>query len=212
MLSAQENRALSLLLTGILFISGAACHSSSEDADTPAGLVVVNATKTGTVKRVLVREDTEVTENTALIEIAVPSNIIGSTVNLNRQTAENPMPNQSKTTADAEQQLQRAAVELQRIEPLVASGGAPQAQLDAARAEYQKAQERLDQLRRNAQNPQPNPALLPSNSNFGQNAPPLENTVVVVRAPVAGNVRVISARIGQTVKAGEPIATISTAR
>lgn len=208
MISARKNRRLFLLLTGIVFVSGAAC-SSSENADAPAGLVVVNATKTGTVKRVLVSENMDVTEKTALLEIAVPSNSASPIANANRQTADNPALNQSKAIADAERQLQQAAVESQRVEPLVASNSAPQSQLDAARAQYQQAQERLDQLRRSPQIMQTNPATQPNNGNFGQSAPPSEN-IIAVRAPVAGNVRVINARAGQPVKAGEPIVTIST--
>jgi multidrug resistance efflux pump len=210
MISARNQCALSLLFTGIVIISGAACNSSGENA-TPAGLVVVNASRTGTVKRVLVKENMDVTVDTVLIEIAIPSNINGPTANTNRPPVGSPLQNQGKAIADAEQQLQSAAVEVQRIEPLVASGGAPQSHLDAARAQYQQAQERVDGLRRDAQNPQPNPALQQSNNNRGQHAPPSEN-IVAVRAPVGGNVRVISVRIGQPVKAGETIATISTTR
>lgn len=210
MLSAQKIRAFNLLLTGVMLISGAACRSSGEDANTPAGLVVVNAAKTGIVKRILVREDMEIAENAVLIELAVPSNDNIPAANINRPTADSPMQNQNKLIADAERELQRDSVELQRIEPLVASNSAPQAQLDAARAQYQQAQERLDQLRRAPpQNPQTNPGLQQNNGNFGQNTPSLEN-IFAVRAPVAGNVRVISARVGQSVKAGEPVATIST--
>ncbi len=209
MLSAKKNRALSFVLTGVLIVSGAACGSSGENADTPPGLVVVNASRTGTVKRVLVSEDTEVAENAVLIEIAVPTNNTNPPTNSNRPPVDNQMQNQGRAIADAEQQLQSAAVELQRIEPLVASDSAPQAQLDAARAVYQQAQERRDELRRSAQNPQINPVLPQSSINSEQNAP--EN-IIAVRAPVAGNVRVLSTRIGQPVRAGEPIATISTAR
>lgn len=211
--SAGKNHALRLLLTGVVFISGAACRSP-ENADALPGLVVVNATKTGTVKRVLVSENMDVAEKTVLLEIAVPLNNITPTANANRQTADNPALNQSKSIADAEQELQRAAVEMQRIEPLVASGGAPQAHLDAARAQYQQAQERLDELRRSISNPQimqTNPAMQPGDSNFGQSAPSSEN-IIAVRAPVRGNVRVISVRVGQQVKAGEPVAAILSTR
>lgn len=207
MLSARRNRFFSFFLIGTA-IGSAACRSS-EEASAHAGLVVVNATKTGVVRRVLVREESEVTENTVLLEIAVPLNnpIL---INANRPPIENPARNQNKAIAEAERQLEQAAVETQRVELLVAANSAPQSQLDAARAQYQQAQERLDQLRR-APLPPINPNSPQSNNIPAANAPPTE-TLVAVRAPVAGNVRVISARIGQTVEAGEPVATISTAR
>jgi multidrug resistance efflux pump len=209
MRAAQKRLVPILLLTGIAILAGASCRSASENA--PAELVVVSATKAGTVKRVLVNENADVTENTVLIEIAILSNNTISNANANRQQPETPARNTRMEIASAEEDLQRASVELQRLEPLVASGSAPQSHLDAARAQYQQAQERLDRLRRNAQIAPSNPALPPASQTAGQNPAASENNFAV-RAPVAGNVRVISVRAGQTVKAGQPIVTISTAR
>ena len=212
MFKVQKNRVLSFLLAGITVVFGAACGKNSSSGET-AGLVVVNATGTGTVKRVLVRENTDVAENTGLIEIAVALNITGQATNSDRPPVDRAAQSREKLIADAEQQLQRAAVELQRIEPLVASGGAPQSHLDAARAEFQQAQERSDELRRattTAPNPPPDSALPGTGKNPAQNASSPAENVIVVRTPVSGNVRVISVRVNESVKAGEPIATIST--
>jgi biotin carboxyl carrier protein len=209
MLFVQRNRTLSLLLVGIAVFSGASCSTSSENAVAPDGLVVVNATKAGTVKRILVNEETDVKADTVLIEIAVPSVSTIPSANANRPQIQNETQNSGKAMSIAEDDLQRASVELQRIEPLVASNNAPQAHLDAARAQYQQAQERVDQLRRSAQNPLPSIALQQSNNIPAQSSQPAEN-IVAVRAPVAGNVRVISVRVGQQIKAQQPIATIST--
>ena len=199
-------RVFSLLPIVIAMIVAGACRS--ETSDTPTGLIVINAPVAGKVQRILVSEGMSVQENTTLIEIRVLSNPPVSSGNGNQQIPQS-APNPQVEAKIAEEDLQRASVELQRIEPLVSTGGAPQAHLDAARAQYQQAQERLDQFRRNEQIIRTNPAMQPNNSNFGQSAPPSEN-IIAVRAPVAGNLRVISARVGQIVKAGDPVATIST--
>lgn len=209
MLFVQKNRALNLFLAGILIFSGASCGSSSENAHAPDGLVVVNATKAGTIKRILINEETDVKENTVLLEIAVPSVNTIPSANANRPQPQNETQNPGKALSTAEDDLQRASVELQRIEPLVTSGNAPQSHLDAARAQYQQAQERVDQLRRTAQNPPPNIVMQQSNNVPAQSSQQAEN-IVAVRAPVAGNVRVISVRVGQQVKAQQPIMTILT--
>ncbi len=48
----------------------------------------------------------------------------------------------------------RTEVEVQRLTPLAASGDVPQAQLDGARAEYERAQQRLQQAINGAQEAQ----------------------------------------------------------
>ena len=203
----RQLKLLSLAGIVVSLLGSAACRSAGENGNPPADLIVVNATRTGTVKRILVGEDTEVTENTVLLEIAVPSGASSANSD-NRPPAQSQIPNQGRALADAEQELQRAAVELQRIEPLVMSNSAPQAQLDAARAQYQKAQERLDRVRSAAQAPPA--AIAPQSGNElpAQISPASSENIVAIRAPAAGNVRVISMQAGQVVKAGEPVATI----
>ncbi|HEX8368267.1 MAG TPA: hypothetical protein VF604_06970 [Pyrinomonadaceae bacterium] len=194
------------LIFAAVFAAGA-CRSQT--GGTPEGLVIINAPVTGKVRRVLVSEGANVQEKTSLIEITVVSNVTRPAGDENRQVP--PARNTQGEIRVAEEDLQQASVELQRIEPLVASGNAPQAHLDAARAQYQQAQERLDQLRRQAQSLPPNLTTRQENASQ-QTSDAAKENIVAVPAPVAGNVRVISVRIGQSVKAGEPVATISTTR
>ena len=114
-----------------------------------------------------------------------------------------------KDISEAEAEVNRAAVEAQRIEPLVQSGAAPQSQLDAARAQYQQAQERLDRLRQTARSAQNNVVISEGRAAPG---PAAAEEVVEVRVPVSGTVRVLRARAGQQVITGQPIATLSPDR
>jgi multidrug efflux pump subunit AcrA (membrane-fusion protein) len=200
--SGEFYRILFLMLVAAAIAAAGACSSGINK--TAENLVVVNAPATGKVRRVLVSEGTKVEANTPLFEISVISDVSRRTGNENLQTPA--APNRQAQIRSAEEDLQRASVELARIEPLVASGNAPQAHLDAARAQYQQAQEKLDQLRRQTQTAPPD---FKDRQNDGfSNAAPKEN-IIVVSAPVEGNLRVISVRAGQTVKSGEPVATIS---
>ena len=184
----------------------AGCHSSA-DKNTASDLVVVKATTSGTVRRVLVSEDANVQEGATLIEIAVP--VAPSSVNQNQagEQARAAVGRTQRDISDAEAEVNRAAIEVQRVEPLVAAGAAPQAQLDAARAQYQQAQERLQRVRDSAAQAQAR-AVAAAGGNTSAAAP--AQTVVAVNAPASGNVRVISVRAGQRVTAGQVIATVST--
>src|SRR5438128_11474882 len=124
----------------VLIASG--CHSSANKNMAATDLIVVKATRSGTVQRVLVNEGTNINEGATLIEIAVP--VEPSSMNQNQagEQARAAVSRTQRDISDAEAEVNRAAVEVQRVEPLVASGAAPQAQLDAARSQYQQAQER----------------------------------------------------------------------
>jgi multidrug efflux pump subunit AcrA (membrane-fusion protein) len=198
-------QALCLLLFLTSIVSFSACRS--ETNGTTEGLIVVNAPITGQVRRVLVSEETNVPEKATLIEIAVVSNIPDSSANENR-TSMPRTPDVQAQSRIAEEELQRASIELQRIEPLVAANNAPQSHLDAARAQYQQAQEKLDRLRRQPFTIPPTLNAPQGNVSTGSGAP--KETIVAVPAPIAGNVRVINVRSGQFVKAGQAVATIST--
>jgi len=194
---------ISLVIFAVLMVG---CHSSA-DKNTASDLVVVKATAAGTVQRVLVSEDANVNEGATLIEIAVP--VESPTTNQNQagEQARAAVSRTQRDISDAEAEVNRAAVEVQRVEPLVATGAAPQAQLDAARAQYQQAQERLQRVRESATQAQAR-AVVAAGSNTSTAAPAL--TIVNVSAPTSGNVRVISVRAGQRVTAGQAIATVST--
>jgi biotin carboxyl carrier protein len=195
-------RSLSLLL---LAAWCASCHADHENASN--ALVVVNAPQSGTVRRVLTSENVDVPKDAVLIEISVPDNPTNPVNNIRPPEAATPDP--EKAIAAAQRDLERAAVEVQRVESLVASNSAPPSQLDAARVQYQRAQERLDQLRRGPPIPSAK-TVSPENENPTQSSQTTEN-IISVRAPVTGNVRVISVRTGQRVRAGQPVATLTGA-
>jgi len=109
----------------------AGCHSSA-NKNAAADLVVVKATRSGTVQRVLFNEGTNVNEGATLIEIAVPVEPSSTNQNQAEAQARAAISRTQHDISDAEAEVNRAAVEVQRVEPLVAAGTAPQAQLDAA--------------------------------------------------------------------------------
>lgn len=185
----------------------AAC-SSAKNETAANHLIVVKATATGTVERVLVNEGTAVNAGATILEIAVPAGTAIANQNQARESAQSVLSRAERDARAAEAEVNRAAVEVQRVEPLVATGAAPQAQLDAARAQYQHAQERFEHLRDSAQQ-----ALSRAVTQEGSQAAPAiapAPTIVAVSTPAAGNLRVVSVRAGQPVIAGQPIATIST--
>ncbi|MDX6271671.1 MAG: hypothetical protein QOD28_2894, partial [Acidobacteriota bacterium] len=107
----------------------------------------------------------------------------------------------------------RAEVEVQRLTPLVAAGDAQQAQLDGARAEYERAQRRLQEAQGAAQDAQS--GLVAARRQPQTNAPapvaPAEQ-IVAAEATSAGTVSVVSARVGDRVTAGQPLATLRAAQ
>jgi multidrug resistance efflux pump len=204
---------LALLSLCVMVAATTACRSSGSGGK-PAGLVVVNATATGVVRRVLASEGAAVNENAVLLEIAAQPQT---------PAAQQPQADDSQARAQAtsaiaqreiqtgEAELQRAAVEVQRLQPLVASGSASQAQLDAARAQYQQAQEKLQRAKDAAQSAQRN---LIAQQGRAQSQPPPKPTeqIIAVHVPSSGIVRVISVRAGQQVTAGQPVATIASGK
>jgi multidrug resistance efflux pump len=197
-----------LCLLSLVIFAGlmAGCHSSANQ-NAATDLVVVKATRSGVVERVLVNEGTNVNEGATLIEIAVPVESASTNQNSAEAQARVAISRTQRDISDAEAEVNRAAVEVQRVEPLVASGAAPQAQLDAARAQYQQAQERLQRVRESAAQAESR-AVVAAGSNSP--AQPPAQTIVAVSAPTSGNVRVISVRAGQRVTAGQAVATVST--
>jgi multidrug efflux pump subunit AcrA (membrane-fusion protein) len=185
----------------------AAC-SSTKNETTASHLIVVKATATGMVERVLVNEGTEVNAGAAILEIAVPAGASITNQNQARESAQSAVSRAERDARDAEAEVNRAAVEVQRVEPLVATGAAPQAQLDAARAQYQHAQERVERLRDSARQAISRAVTQEGSQSASAIAP--APTIVAVSAPAAGNLRVVSVHAGQSVTAGQPIATIST--
>jgi multidrug resistance efflux pump len=112
-------------------------------------------------------------------------------------------------TAGAQLEVQRTAIEVQRVTPLVASGGAPQSQLDAAQAQYQRAQERLQQAKQAAEGAQSGLLYQEGKSAPGL-AAPTPQQIIQVRATSDGVLSVLNVKPGQHVDSGQPLATIRT--
>ncbi len=202
-----KHRLLILLFVCGGMIATESCRQSSETGNA-ANLFVVNAPATGKIRRVLVSEGSEVAENAGIVEIVVASNAPVSIGESSLERARRETQNTQAETKAAEAELERASIEVQRVEPLVASNSAPSAQLDAARAQYQTAQDKLDSARRRGQTSQTDLAVR-QGGNLASATQSANENIVVARASVAGNLRVISASVGQTIKAGQPIATIA---
>lgn len=209
--SAQPLFTFALCLLPLAFLF--AC-SSSENSQS-SGVVVVNAPSAGQVRRVLVNEGSVVSEGAPIVEIAVER----------EAPATAPSPGESADaraargikSAEAEIEAARAEVvkheaEVIRLTPLVAAGQAPQAQLDAERSLYEQAQRRLQQAQdasRQAQTELLAARQPGAKGNATQNtAPRIE--MVVARATSAGTIAVISARAGDRVTQGQPLATVRT--
>lgn len=195
---------LSLLLS-------AACQSSKQSSD-EGNIVVVNAPATGKVKRIDVAEGVHVERGTPLVEIAVESEPV-AVVSPTPAGAEAKAIQQYDTVDElienARAQVVHQEAEVARLTPLVNSGEAPQAQLDDARALYEKAQRTLTKLQEAKRNAET--ALLAArqpNQSQGPNAPTPREQIVSAVAVSPGKVAVISVRVGDLVKLGQPLATI----
>jgi multidrug resistance efflux pump len=117
------------------------------------------------------------------------------------------------TTAQSEIEAARAEVvrtqvEVQRLTPLVSAGQASQGELDGANALYNRAQQRLQRAQESAQGAQSGLiAARQQGSTSATQAVPAER-IVAARATSAGTVSVISARVGDRVTMGQPLATL----
>ena len=192
------------LLVGVI----SACHKTDQGGGAN-NLVVINAPVAGQVRRVLVREGAHVAEGTAIIEIAVRTPAAGpqdSSAEKRRQSSA-AVESSAKEIAEAEADVQRALVDVQRTEQGLASGFGSQAEVDAARARFLLAQQRLDAMREKAQTARDN---LTFQRGRGSSTPPAPSEeVITVRVTAPGTVRAISSRVGQQVAQGQPLATVS---
>ena len=192
----------------------AACGSSRSKDSTSSGIIIVNAPAAGEVRRVLVREGMSVNEGTPLVEIAVRTEAQNNAPR--PPQADDPLARAGRNIGAAQAGIEaaraeavRADVEVQRLTPLVAAGDAPQAQLDGARADYERAQRGLQEAQRAAEDAQSGLVIArqqPQNSTVAPATPP-EQTVTA-QAASAGTVSVVSARVGDRVVAGQPLATL----
>lgn len=187
----------------LCFASFAACQSREQASENsaPVNLVIINSPVAGTVRRVFARERMTIEKDEPLFEIAVdvappspPSSSSDSHAELKR--ARQIEQQRATQVQDAKE---RAAVEVARVEALVREGSVPQSQLDAARAEYQRAQ----QQSQNA------PVAMTPFATPTPAAPENIEQTIIVRATHAGSLRVISVRAGDRVNANQSVATIA---
>jgi multidrug resistance efflux pump len=192
----------------------AACNSSQTE-NSQNGVIVVSAPEAGQVRRILISEGAVVSAGAPLFEIAVEQ----------QAAAPAPSPGESADqraarnikSAEASIEAARAEVvkheaEVIRLTPLVTSGQVPQSQLDAERSLYEQAQRRLQQAQDASRQAQSE--LLSARQPGAQaNANPASVPrveIVNARASSAGTVAVISARVGDRVTRGQPLATLRT--
>jgi multidrug resistance efflux pump len=193
----------------------AACGGGQDKAR--RGLVIVNAPVAGEVRRVLVSEGMVVNAGTPVVEIAVRT----EAQNAPRAKTEDHVERAGKNIGAAQAGIEaaragavRAEVEVQRLTALVASGDAPQAQLDAARAEYERAQRRLQEAQGAAADAQSGLVAArrqPQSTSAAPVVAPAER-IIAAEATSAGTVSVVSARVGDRVTAGQPLATLRAAQ
>ncbi|HEY1404660.1 MAG TPA: biotin/lipoyl-binding protein [Pyrinomonadaceae bacterium] len=212
--SSARARKFRVALCGLALAAMSACAGDKDEAR--RGIVIVNAPVAGEVRRVLVREGMVVNEGTPIVEIAVRTGAQSAP----QTKAEDPVARAGRNIGAAQAGIEaaradavRAEVEVQRLTPLVASGSASPAQLDGARAEYERAQRRLQEAQGAAQNAQSGLVAArrqPQNTTAAPVVP--AEQIVAANATSAGTVGVVSARVGERVTAGQPLATLRAAQ
>jgi multidrug resistance efflux pump len=189
-----------------------ACRSSGEDEVDRRGVVIVNAPAAGEVRRVFVREGMTIEKDAPVVEIAVRAEGQSTT----RKEAEDPQTKAIGSIKSAEAEIEaaraevvRTEIEVQRLASLVASDQAPPAQLEGARADYERAQQRLQRAQAAAKEAQDSlvAARQPSRNQSPAATGPVEQ-LVTARASSAGTVSAVSARVGERVTSGQPLATL----
>jgi multidrug resistance efflux pump len=185
-----------------LFVGVVSCDSSKQKAGTTPQEVVVNAPVSGVIRAVLVGDNASVEKNAAILEIGAPPQPESPRARPQRSRSQQETRTHKSDVALAEVEVQRAADKVQKIKPLVARGYASQADLDAARASYQDALARLGRAREEGSE------TVRETSNGSAPVSTHENTLAVL-APVHGRVRIISARVGERVSAGQALGVVT---
>ena len=197
------------LIGSIVF--GAACDSKlTDNGNAPAGLIVVKSPADGFITKVLVNEGASVGKDAGIVEIETEGEMQNAPIDektdksggVNLQTTEVEVKN-------AEERVERASVEVERVQSLVAANSVPQAQLDAARADFQRAQEFLQNVREKKKNQETALLVKKSRGETVKSEKPADEKIVTARVSVGGILKVLNARVGQRVKTGQPLATVS---
>jgi multidrug efflux pump subunit AcrA (membrane-fusion protein) len=209
----QKPRLIFSVLALMALIASSACQSQTGGNSGDArGIIIVNAPATGEVRRVFVSEGVSVNAGAPIVEISV--RVEGQTAP--QAPAEDPQMRAATNIRASQAEVEtaradvvRKEVEAQRLSALVATGDAPQAQLDGARAEFEQAQRRLQQAQSKAGNAQTGLATARQQS---QNPPTPAQTfseqLVTAQASSAGTVSVINTKVGDKVTSGQPLATL----
>ena len=209
---ALKNRAAKIITILFLCAGAAACHSSSVD-NSSAGVIVVSAPAKGEVRRVLVSEGAKVEAGTPIIEIAVKTEMPVATPSPGESADAQAARNLKAASAEIEAaraEVVRYEAEVQRLTPLVASGQASQAELDGQRALYERAQQRLQKAKDAQANAQTGliAARQPGKNQTQTVTTAPREQLVTANASSSGTVRIISARVGDRVESGQPLATL----
>ena len=208
----KPRRVFRALVFVALFISLACQSKAIRNEAESRGIIVVNAPSAGEVRRVLVREGVSVGVGDPVVEIVVRSEARSEPTH-----AEDPLARAGRNIGAAQGEVEaaraevvRTEVEVGRLTPLVASGDAPQGQLDGARADYERAQQRFRQAQSAAQSAQSGlvAARQQPRTPNSSSAPAPSEQIVTARATSAGTVSAVSVRAGQNVTAGQPLATL----
>ena len=192
------------LIFAIVF--AAACQPE-KTADSSADLVIVKAPADGIISKIVVGEGAEVGENAGIAEIEVTEETSAAPPPENLNEQETAVQNAQKEIENAQKEVEQASVEMQRVEPLAASDSIPQAQLDAARADFQRAREKLQAAREREKNRETQ-MLVNRSRETAADKTIRQTKIVVARVPVGGKLKVLNARIGQKVRMGQPLATV----
>jgi multidrug resistance efflux pump len=215
---AGASRRVVRALPAFALLVASACGSRpAGDSEGAAGIIVVNAPAAGVVRRVLAGEGAHVLEDAPVVEIAVSIEGAGAA---RAQATEDPQARAARGVTAAQTEIDaaraevvRTEVEVQRLTPLVASGAATQGELDGARAQYDRAQQRFRRAQDAAQGAQSGliaarqPAFNSQGATATVAATPAER-IVAAQASSAGTVSVMSVRVGDRVTAGQPLATL----
>jgi multidrug efflux pump subunit AcrA (membrane-fusion protein) len=179
--------------------------------DEAQGVVIVNAPSAGEVRRVLVKEGERLGKGDAVVEIVVrPEGALPAPTR-----GEDPVAAAGRNIATTQAEIDAARaevvryeVDVQRLEPLVASEQASQGELDGARSNYERAQQRLRQAQAAEQSAQAGMVAARQPNRVPTPAPTPAEQVVYAVATSAGTVSAVSARPGMRVAAGQPLATL----
>jgi multidrug efflux pump subunit AcrA (membrane-fusion protein) len=207
----KKRRRLTSVALAFVACAAASCRSGAGGAGGESGgIVVVNAPAAGVVKRVLVSEGATVNEGAGIVEIVVRNQAQAAQA----APSQDPVARAARNVGSAQSEVEaaraevvRAEVEVQRLTPLVASGQASQGDLDGARAIYERAQQRLQQAQSAVQSAQSG-LIAARQQELGGTSPTPVEQMAIARATTGGRVAVINVRVGESVTAGQPLATL----